>query len=72
MLCKNNSALEIDCQFGKLYDIKGACICDDTVIESEATFNTTSLCDMVLYCGDGEEREDVSVSIKSEYPTLSL
>ena len=68
ILCNNNPALELDCQFGTLYDIKSSCICDDTVIESEATFNTTSLCDMVLYCSNGEEREDVSVSIKGEYP----
>ena len=72
ILCNNNYALELDCQFGKLYDIKSACICDDTVVESEATFNTTSLCDMTLYCSNGEEMEGVSVSIKSECPTLSL
>ena len=66
ILCNNNPALELDCRFGKLYDIKSSCICDDTVIESEATFNTTSLCDMVLYCSNDEEMEDVSVSIKGE------
>ena len=27
-------------------------------VESEATFNTTSLCDMVLYCSDGEEGKE--------------
>ena len=66
ILCNNSPALELDCRFGKLYDIKSSCICDDTVIESEATFNTTALCDMVLYCSDGEEMEGVSVSIKSK------
>ena len=68
VLCNDNPALQLDCQFGKLYDIKSACICDDTVIESEATFNTTSLCDMILYCSNGEKREDVLVSIRGEYP----
>ena len=59
----NNPALELACQFGKLYDIKSACICDDTVIESEATFNTTSLCDTVLYCTNGEERKQVLLAL---------
>ena len=72
ILCNNNPALELDCQFGKLYDIKSACICDDTVIESEATFNTTSLCDMVLYCSDGEDKDGVSVSVKGEVCTKSM
>ena len=66
ILCNNNPALELDCQFGTLYDIKSSCICDDTVIESEATFNTTSLCDIVLYCSNGEERDGVSVSLTGE------
>ena len=39
---------------------------DGTVIESEATFNTTSLCDMMLYCSDGEDRDAVSVSVTGE------
>ena len=66
ILCNNNPALELDCPFGTLYNISSACICDDTVIESEATFNTTSFCDMILHCSNGEEREDVSVSIKGD------
>ena len=72
ILCNNNPVLELYCQFGTLYDIKSSCICDDTVIESEATFNTTSLCDMMIYCSDGEEVEGISVSIKGDiqHPTL--
>ena len=62
----NYPALELDCPFGTLYDIKSACICDDTVIESEATFNTNSLCDMVLYCSNGEDKTGVSVSVTGE------
>ena len=66
VLCNDNPALELACQFGTLYDIKSSCICDDTVIESEATFNTTSLCDMVLYCSNGEDIDGVSVSVTGE------
>ena len=66
IFCNDDLNFELDCAFGKLYIIRSACICDGRVIDSEATFNTTSLCDMVLYCSDGEDKARVSVSIKGK------
>ena len=66
IFCNDDLALELDCHFGKLYDIRSSCICNETFIESEATFNTTSMCDVILYCSDGVENAEVSVSIKGE------
>ena len=67
ILCNDDRALELDFHFGKLYDIRSTCICNETFIESEATFNTTSVCDVILYCSDGIENAEVSVSIKGEF-----
>ena len=67
ILCNDNPALELDCNFGKLYDIRSTCVCNETIIESEATFNTTSMCDVILHCSDGVENAEVSVSIKGEF-----
>ena len=67
ILCNDNPALELNCNFGKLYDIRSSCIYNETIIESEATFNTTSMCDVILYCSDGAENAGVSVSIKGEF-----
>ena len=72
ILCNDDLALELDCNFGKLYDIRSTCICNETYIESEATFNTTSICNMILYCSDGVENAVVSVSIKGEVALLHL
>ena len=66
IFCNDDLALELDCHFGKLYNIKSTCICNEMYIESEATFNTTSICDMILYCSDGVENVGVPVSIKGK------
>ncbi|CAI8037894.1 hypothetical protein GBAR_LOCUS21168 [Geodia barretti] len=64
VFCDPGPVAEISCQFGEVYDVKGDCICDETVIKSEATFNTTSMCDMKLFCSNGgAERQHVSVTI---------
>ena len=45
--------------------MKGNCDCNEMLITSEATFNTTSMCDMLLFCSDGgAETQQVSVSVK--------
>ena len=71
VLCNTGSITEIDCQFGKLYNIFGDCICNETVISSKATFNTTSVCDMMLFCSNGgAERQGVSVTVNGKYSIL--
>ena len=64
VFCDRGPVAEINCQFGEVYDVAGDCICNDTVITSVATFNTTSMCDMLLFCSNGgAEKKQVSVTI---------
>ena len=64
VFCDRGPVAEISCQFGEVYDVAGDCICNDTVITSVATFNTTSMCDMLLFCSNGgTEKKQVSVTI---------
>ena len=73
VLCNTGSITEIDCQFGKLYNIIGDCICNETVISSKATFNTTSMCGMKLFCSNGgADRKEASVTINGKWSLYIL
>ena len=64
VLCSPGPIPDINCQFGEVHNIFGDCICNETVITAKATFNTTSVCDMMLFCSNGgADREGVSVTI---------
>ena len=67
ILCSNRGrvAQTISCPFGEIDGAEAVdCICNETVITSKATFNTTSMCDMKLFCSnEGAERQHVSVTI---------
>ena len=63
--CNTGPVADFNCPFGKIYDIKGSCTCNDTLITSEATFIATSEGDMLLFCSDGgADTQQVSVSVK--------
>jgi hypothetical protein len=66
-------AQTISCPFGDINGAEVDCICNGTVIKSEATFNTTSMCDMKLFCSNGvAERQHVYVTIDGlNAPVLS-
>ena len=59
-------AVDLDCEFGTVYDISSNCVCNDTVIISEATFDLSPMGDMMLFCSNGEsdQRQGVPVSVK--------
>ena len=61
-----NPILDFNCEFGKVVNVTGSCECEDTVITSEATFipNTDSAGN--LTCGNGEQDETVSLSVKGK------
>ena len=68
VFCDRGPVAEISCQFGEVYDVAGDCICNDTVITSVATFNTTSKCNMLLFCSNGgTEKKQVSVTINGNW-----
>ena len=56
----------IICPIRELYNVSVTeCSCDGTVIVSEATFNPTSQCDVMLSCSQGQEaKNNISASIK--------
>ena len=59
-------AVDLDCEFGTVYDISSKCVCSETVVTSEATFDLSPMGDMMLYCsnGDSDQRQGVPVSVK--------
>ena len=64
VLCGNIEVSKLICKFGKVYDIRGV-FCDtidgEKVIKSEAIFNTTSICDMLVFCSfGGNETKSIS------------
>ena len=65
VLCNHGRVAQtVSCPFGEIDGAEGDCICNGTVIKSEVTFNTTSMCDMKLFCSNGgAERQHVSVTI---------
>ena len=65
VLCnRGRVAQTISCPFGEINGAEVDCICNETVIKSEVTFNTTSMCDMKLFCSNGgTESQHVSVTI---------
>ena len=69
-------AVDLDCEFGTVYDISSICVCSDTVIISEATFDLSPMGDMMLFCSNGEsdQRQGVPVSAKGSiqaiFPTI--
>ena len=65
VLC-NQTLVNLDCEFGTVYDIASKCVCSDTVIISEATFDLSPMGDMMLYCSnrDSDQRQGVPVSAK--------
>ena len=56
----------IICPIRELYNVSVTeCSCDGTVIVSEATFNPTSQCDVMLSCSQGQgTKNNISASIK--------
>ena len=69
VLCDDGRVSKLICQFGEVYDIMGVCtsVGNETVITSEATFNTTTLCDMLLFCSyGGDEKQHISVTIQGK------
>ena len=55
------------CDSEELSNVKVTdCTCNTTVIVSEATFNLTSMCDVILFCinGDKGQKQQVPASIK--------
>ena len=65
-LCSPGSVL---CSSNELYDVKVTdCTCDNTVIISEATFNRTSQCNVMLFCsnGKGSQQQQISATIEGK------
>ena len=55
------------CSSEELYDVKVTdCTCNKTVIISEATFNRTSQCNVMLFCSNGPQQQQISATIEGE------
>ena len=70
VFCDNEQISKLICKFGDVYDIRGV-FCDavggEKVIKSEATFKTTSMCDLTMFCSYGKnEAKYIPVSIQSK------
>ena len=64
VLCSPGPVTEFSCAFGRVYNVTRDCGCSKTVITSNVTFNTTSVCDMLLFCSNGgTEKQQVSASV---------
>ena len=61
-----NPILDFNCEFGKVVNVTGSCECEDTVIVSEATFIPNPDSAGNLTCGNGEQDETVSLSVKGK------
>ena len=70
VVCSNNFVFNLTCKFGDIYDIrKVSCntVDGEAVIVSEATFKTTSMCDVLVFCSyKGNEAKNISASIQSK------
>ena len=65
VLCNTGTVLNINCQFGVVYNVTGVCKCNDTVLVSEATFLAASAGYMTLSCSDGQsDEQQISISLK--------
>ena len=70
VFCENNEISKLICKFGDVYDIK-VVFCNiidgEKVIRTEATFKTTSMCDVLVFCSyGGNETKAISASIQGE------
>ena len=70
VICSNEFVFNLTCKFGDIYDIrKVSCSTVDgaAMIKSEATFKTTSMCDVLVFCSNGENgAKNISASIQSK------
>ena len=70
VFCEDDHVSKLICKFGDIYDIRGVfcgIVDGEKIIQSEATFNTTSMCDMLVFCSYGEnEIKSTSASLQGK------
>ena len=70
VFCEDEHVSKLICKFGDVYDIRGVfcgIIDEEKIIKSQATFNTTSMCDILVFCSyGGNEIKSTSASIQGK------